>query len=133
MKTNTKVGQCRSAEAAQIIVPSGKSTEGGEPQDATEAPIGLTPEMPKEGAEATLNAQISGAEEPTILAHPLQAIPFTEVPQSSETDPTQSSQKGEVPLSPVRPPPSSTNQTKHSPQLVLRPLPKPGSSIIYIL
>ena len=67
-------------EAAQIIIPSGKSTKGGEPQDATEAPIGLTPETPKEGAEATLNAQISGAEEPAILAQPLQAIPLTEVP-----------------------------------------------------
>ena len=54
-------------EAAQIIVPPNESTGGGEPHDATEAPRGLNPEMPKEGVELTVSAQISGAEEPAIL------------------------------------------------------------------
>ena len=57
-------------EAAQIIIPPGEPTKGGEPHDTTEAPGGLNPEMPKEGAEPTVNAQISGAEEP-ILAQSL--------------------------------------------------------------
>jgi len=71
-------------------------TEGGESHDETEAPVGLTPEMPKEGAEPTVSAQISGAKEPTILAQPLQAIPLTEVPKSIKTDPAQPSQEGNV-------------------------------------
>ena len=58
------------SEAAQVIVPPSKLIEGGEPHDATEAPGGMNPEMPKEGAEPTVNAQISGAEEP-ILAQSL--------------------------------------------------------------
>ena len=64
------------SEAAQIIVPLGESTEGGEPHDATEAPGGLNPEMPKEGVEPTVSAQISSAEEPAIFVQPLQAIPL---------------------------------------------------------
>ena len=43
-------------EAAQVIVPIGESTEGGEPHDAVEALGGLNPEMPKEGAEPTVSA-----------------------------------------------------------------------------
>ena len=42
--------------------------------------------MPKEGAEPTVNAQISSAEEPAIFVQPLQAIPLTDVPKSVETD-----------------------------------------------
>ena len=61
-----------------------------------EAPGGLNPEMPKEGVEATVNAQISGAEEPAIFVQPLQAIPLTDVPKSIETDPTQPFQEGDV-------------------------------------
>ena len=56
------------SEAAQIIVLSGESTDEGEPLDATEAPRGLNPEMPKEGTEPMVTAQIPGAEEPAILA-----------------------------------------------------------------
>ena len=52
--------------------------------------------MPKEGAELTVSAQISGAEEPAILAQPLQAIPLAEVPKSIDTDPAQPSPKGAV-------------------------------------
>ena len=84
------------SEAAQIIVPLDESTEGGEPHDATEAPGGLNPEMPNEGAEPTVNAQISGAEELAIFVQPLQAIPLTDVPKSTETDPAQPSQEGDV-------------------------------------
>ena len=47
--------------------------------------------MPKEGAEPTVSAQIPGAEEPAILAQPLQAIPLAEVPKSTDTDPAQPS------------------------------------------
>ena len=84
------------SEAAQIIVPSGESTDGGKPLDATEAPGGLNSEMPKEGAEPTVSAQIPGAEEPAILGQPLQAIPLAEVPKSTDTDPAQPSPEGAV-------------------------------------
>ena len=84
------------SKAAQIIVTPGESTEGGEPHTATEAPGGLNPEMPKEAAEPTVRAQISGAEEPAIFVQPLQAIPLTDVPQGTETNPAQPSQKGDV-------------------------------------
>ena len=55
------------AGAAQIIVTPSEPTEGGEPHDAMEAPGGLNPEMPKEGTEPTVSAQIFGAEEPAIF------------------------------------------------------------------
>ena len=84
------------SEAAQIIVNLGKSTEGGEPHAATEAPGGLNPEMPKEAVEPTVSTQISGAEEPAIFVQPLQAIPLSDVPKSTETDPVQPSQEGDV-------------------------------------
>ena len=74
------------SEAAQIIVPPGESIEGGKPHDATKAPGGMNPEMPKEGAEPTVSTQIPDAEEPAILVQPLQEIPLTEVPKSIETD-----------------------------------------------
>ena len=45
-----------------------------------------------------VSAQIPDAEELAILALPLQAILFTEVPKSIETDPAQPSQKEDVPL-----------------------------------
>ena len=81
------------AGAAQIIVTPGEPTEGGEPHDAMEVPGGLNPEMPKEGTEPTVSAQISGAEEPAIFVQPLQAIPLTNVPKSTETDSAQPSQE----------------------------------------
>ena len=84
------------SEAAQIIIPSDESTDGGEPLDAMEAPGGLNPEMPKEGAKPTVSAQIPGAEEPAILAQPLQAIPLAEVPKSTNIDPAQPSPEGVV-------------------------------------
>ena len=94
-------------EATQIIVTPGESTKGGEPHDATKAPGGLNPEMPKEGAEPMVNAQISGAEEPAIFVQPLQAIPLTDVPKNIETNPAQPFQEGDVSqgleASPARP------------------------------
>ena len=70
--------------------------EGEEPHDAKEASGGINPEMPKELAEPTVGAQIPVAEEPTILAQPLQAIPHAEVPKSTDTDPAQLSPEGTV-------------------------------------
>ena len=84
------------SEIAQIIVTPGKSTEGGESHDMSKAPGGLNLKMPKEAAESTVSAQISGAEEPAIFIQPLQAIPLTDVPESTETDPAQLSQEGDV-------------------------------------
>ena len=84
------------SEAAQIIVPSGESTDGEEPLNVTEALRGLNLEMPKEGAEPTVSALIPGAEEPTILAQPLQAIPLAEVPKSTDTNLAQPSPEGAV-------------------------------------
>ena len=84
------------SEAAQVIVPPGELTEGGEPHDVMEAPGGLNPEMPKEGAEPTVSAQISRTEEPAILAQPLQVIPLAEVPKSIDINPAQPSPEGAV-------------------------------------
>ncbi|XP_050247900.1 uncharacterized protein LOC126695263 [Quercus robur] len=84
------------SEDAKIIVSPNESMEGGEPHDAMEAPGGMNPEMPKEGAEPTVSAQIPDAEEPAILVQPLQAIPLTEVPKSIETDFAQPSQEGDA-------------------------------------
>ena len=61
-----------------------------------EAPGGINPEMPKEVAEPAVGAQIPVAEEPAILAQPLQAILLTEVPKSTDTDPAQPSPEGTV-------------------------------------
>ena len=85
------------SEAAQIIVPPGESTEGGEPHVVTEAPGGLNPEMPQEVASSTVSAQISCAEKPAIFVQPLQAIPLTDVSQGTEADPAKPSQEGDVP------------------------------------
>ena len=52
--------------------------------------------MPKEDAEPMVSAQIPDAEEPAILAQPLQAIPLAVVPKSTDTDHAQSSPEGTV-------------------------------------
>ena len=83
-------------EAAQISVPPGESLKGGELHNVIEAPESMDPKVPKEDAEPMVNAQIPDAEEPAILAQPLQAIPLTEVPKSTDTDPAQSSPEGTV-------------------------------------
>ena len=84
------------SEAAQIIVPPGESTEGGEPHAATEAPGGLNPEMPQEVASSAVSAQISCAEKPAIFVQPLQAIPLTNVPPGTEADLAKPSQEGDA-------------------------------------
>ena len=71
-------------------------SDGGEPPDTARAPEDLNRETPKEGAEPTVSAQILDAEEPAILAQPLQAIPLAEVPKSTDTDPAQPSPEGAV-------------------------------------
>ena len=52
--------------------------------------------MSKEAAESTVSAQIFGAEEPAIFFQPLQAIPLTDIPKSTEIDLAQPSQEGDV-------------------------------------
>ena len=84
-------GGVTQSEAAQVSVPSGESLKGRELHDVIEAPESMDPEVPKEDAEPTVSSQILDAEEPAILAQPLQAIPLTEVPKSTDTDPAQPS------------------------------------------
>ena len=84
------------SEAAQISVPPGESLKGGELHDVIEAPESMDPEVPKENAEPMISTQIPDAEEPAILAQPLQAIPLAEVPKSIDTDPAQPSPEGTV-------------------------------------
>ena len=54
------------------------------------------PEVPKEVAEPVVGTQMPNAEEPTILAQPLQAIPLAVVPKSTDTDPVQPSPEGTI-------------------------------------
>ena len=54
------------------------------------------PKVPKEVAEPMVCTQMPNAEEPAILAQPLQAIPLAVVPKSTNTDPAQSSPEGTV-------------------------------------
>ena len=63
-----KEASAAQSEAAQIIVPSGESSDGGEPPDTARAPGDLNSEALKEGTEPTASAQIPGAEEPVIFA-----------------------------------------------------------------
>ena len=83
-------------EAAQISIPPSESLKGGELHDVIEAPESMDPEVPKEDAEPTVSAQIPDAEEPAILAQPLQVIPLAEVPKSTDIDPAQPSLEGTV-------------------------------------
>ena len=89
-------GGVTQSEAAQVSVPPGESLKRGELHDVKEAPESIDPEVPKEDAEPTVSAQIPDAEEPTILAQPLQAIPLTEVPKSTDTDPAQPSPEATI-------------------------------------
>ena len=52
--------------------------------------------MPQEAAKSTVNAQISGAEEPAIFVQPLQAISLTDVSKGTEVNPAQPSQERDV-------------------------------------
>ena len=61
-----------------------------------EAPESMDPEVPKEDDEPMVNAHIPDVEEPAILAQPLQAIPLTEVPKSTDTDLAQPSPEATI-------------------------------------
>ncbi|XP_050277778.1 uncharacterized protein LOC126719247 [Quercus robur] len=89
-------GGVTQSEAAQVSVPPSESLKGGEPHDVIEAPESMDLEVPKEDAEPMVSAQIPNAEEPAILAQPLQAIPLTEVPKNTDTDPTQPSPEATI-------------------------------------
>ena len=66
-----KEAEAAQSKAAQIIVIPGESTEGGEPNEATEILGGLNPKRPQEAAKSMVSAQISGAEELAIFVQPL--------------------------------------------------------------
>ena len=89
-------GGVTQSEAVQVGASPGEPLRGGELYEAIEAPERMDPEVPKEDAEPMISAQIPDAEEPAILAQPLQAIPLAVVPKSTNTDPTQSSPEGTV-------------------------------------
>ena len=89
-------GGVTQSEAAQVGVPSGEPLKGGELHEVIEAPKRMDPEVPKEDTKPMVSAQIPDAEEPAILAQPLQAIPLTVVPKSANTEPAQSSPEGTV-------------------------------------
>ena len=56
----------------------------------------MDPKEPKEDAKPTVSAQIPDAEGPAILAQSLQAIPLTEDPKSTDTDPAQPSPEATI-------------------------------------
>ena len=74
------------SEAVQVGASPSEALKGGELQDVTKAPERMDPEVPKEVAEPVVGAQMPNAEEPAILAQPLQAIPLAVVPKSTNTD-----------------------------------------------
>ena len=74
------------SEAVQVGASPGEPLKGGELQDVTKAPERMDLEVPKEVAEPVVGAQMPNAEEPAILAQPLQAIPLAVVPKSTNTD-----------------------------------------------
>ena len=89
-------GGVTQSKAVQVGASPNEPLKGGELQDVIEAPERMDPEVPKEDAEPVVGAQIPDAEEPAILAQPLQAIPLAVVPKSTNTDPTQSSPEGTI-------------------------------------
>ncbi|XP_050264145.1 uncharacterized protein LOC126708396 [Quercus robur] len=94
--SNQHEGGVTQSEAVQVGASSGEPLKEGELQDVKEAPESMDPEVPKEDAEPMVGSQILDAKEPATLAQPLQAIPLTVVPKSTNTDPTQSSPEGTV-------------------------------------
>ena len=61
-----------------------------------EASKRMDPEVPKEVAEPVVGAQMPNAEEPAILAQPLQAIPLAVVLKNTDADPVQPSPEGTI-------------------------------------
>ena len=84
------------SKTVQVDASPGQPLKGGELQDVIEASQRTDPEVPKEVAEPVVGTQMPNAEEPAILAQPLQAIPLTVVPKSTNTDPAQSSPEGAI-------------------------------------
>ena len=83
-------------EAAQFVPTPDEPAEGGEPHGVTETPEGLNLEVPQEAAKSTVSAQVSDAEEPTLLVQPLQTIPLADVSKGLEANPAQPPQEGDV-------------------------------------
>ena len=94
--SNQHEGGVTQSEAAQVGVPPGESLKGGELHDVIEAPERMDPEVSKEDVEPMVSTQIPDAEEPAILAQPLQAIPLAAAPKSTTTELAQSSPEGTV-------------------------------------
>ena len=89
-------GGVTQSEAAQVGASPGEPLKGGKLHEVIEAPERMDPEVPKKDVEPMISAQIPDAEEPAILAQPLQAIPLAVVPKSTNIDPAQSSSEGTV-------------------------------------
>ena len=68
------------SETVQVGASPGEPLKEGEIQDVIEASQRTDPEVPKEVAEPMVGTQMPNAEEPAILAQPLQAIPLAVVP-----------------------------------------------------
>ena len=89
-------GGVTQSEAVQVDASSGEPLKGRELHKVIEAPERIDPEVPKEDAEPVVGTQMPNAEEPAILAQPLQAIPLAMVSKSTNADPVQSSPEGTV-------------------------------------
>ena len=74
-------------EGAQLVFTLDEPTKGGEFHGATGTPGGLNPEVSQEAAKSIVSAQVSDAEEPVLLAQPLQAIPLADVSEGPEANP----------------------------------------------
>ena len=84
------------SETVQVGASPSEPLKEGELQDVIEASQRTDPEVPKKVVEPMVGTQMPNAEEPAILAQPLQAIPLAVVPKSTNTDPAQSSPEGTV-------------------------------------
>ena len=84
------------SENLQVSGSPGKTLKEGELQDVIEISQHTDPEAPKEVIEPVVGTQMPNAEEPAILAQPLQAIPLAVVPKSTDTDPVQPSPEGTI-------------------------------------
>ena len=89
-------GGVTQSDTVQVDASPGEPLKGGEFQDVIEASQRTDPEVPEEVAEPVASTQMPNAEEPAILAQPLQAIPLAVVPPSTDADPAQSSPEGTV-------------------------------------
>ena len=84
------------SETVQVGASPSEPLKEGELQDVIEVSQRTDPEVPKEVAKPVVGTQMPNVEEPAIPAQPLQAIPLVVVPQSTNTDPAQSSPEGTV-------------------------------------